>query len=134
MPKLRVGSSRSESEPAIVLSFRLPVALIQRIDRLAEREIRNRVNMVHVLLLEAVTHREQKQEQEQEHESHDQSHDQNQAAQKQAVAEVRDATGERLEEKQESGRRIRGRLGDAAYAARTANRAKLAQTSGLTRT
>lgn len=43
----------------LVLSFRLPEQLIQRVDALAEQELRSRVNMIHVLLEDALRAREQ---------------------------------------------------------------------------
>ena len=47
-------------ERTVVLSFRLPEKLIKRIDALAEAETRNRVNMVQVLLQEALDYRDAK--------------------------------------------------------------------------
>ena len=46
-------------EKTVVLSFRLPERLVKRIDALADNETRNRVNMVQVLLQEALDAREQ---------------------------------------------------------------------------
>jgi metal-responsive CopG/Arc/MetJ family transcriptional regulator len=46
-------------EKTVVLSFRLPERLVKRIDALADAETRNRVNMVQVLLQEALDSREQ---------------------------------------------------------------------------
>jgi metal-responsive CopG/Arc/MetJ family transcriptional regulator len=46
-------------QDSIVLSLRLPAKLVKRIDTLAERELRTRVNMIHVLLQEALDTREQ---------------------------------------------------------------------------
>lgn len=46
-------------EKTVVLSFRLPERLVKRIDTLADVETRNRVNMVQVLLQEALDSREQ---------------------------------------------------------------------------
>jgi len=45
-------------ERTVVLSFRLPERLVKRIDAHAENETRNRVNMVQVLLQEALDRRE----------------------------------------------------------------------------
>ena len=47
-------------EKTIVLSFRLPERLVKRIDALADTETRNRVNMVQVLLQEALDSRDEK--------------------------------------------------------------------------
>lgn len=46
-------------EKTMVLSFRLPEKLIKRIDTYAEAETRNRVNMVQVLLQEALDRRDE---------------------------------------------------------------------------
>src|ERR1039458_9481305 len=46
-------------QDSIVLSLRLPAKLVKRLDTLAERELRTRVNMIHVLLQEALNNREQ---------------------------------------------------------------------------
>lgn len=43
-----------------MLSLRLPEKLVKRLDTLAERELRTRVNMIHVLLQEALEKREEK--------------------------------------------------------------------------
>lgn len=48
-------------EKTIVLSFRLPDKLIKRIDSYADAETRNRVNMVQVLLQEALDARDEAQ-------------------------------------------------------------------------
>jgi len=45
-------------EKTVVLSFRLPERLVKRIDAHAESETRNRVNMVQVLLQEALDNRD----------------------------------------------------------------------------
>jgi predicted transcriptional regulator len=45
-------------ERSIVLSFRLPERLIKRVDLHAEKETRTRVNMVQVLLQEALDRRD----------------------------------------------------------------------------
>ena len=45
-------------QDSIVLSLRLPAKLVKRLDTLAERELRTRVNMIHVLLQEALDSRE----------------------------------------------------------------------------
>ena len=45
-------------DPTVVLSFRLPERLVKRIDALADAETRNRVNMVQVLLQEALDSRD----------------------------------------------------------------------------
>jgi metal-responsive CopG/Arc/MetJ family transcriptional regulator len=45
-------------QDSIVLSLRLPAKLVKRLDTLAERELRTRVNMIHVLLQEALDNRE----------------------------------------------------------------------------
>jgi metal-responsive CopG/Arc/MetJ family transcriptional regulator len=42
-----------------VLSLRLPEKLVKRVDTLAERNLRTRVNMIHLLLQEALDKREQ---------------------------------------------------------------------------
>jgi hypothetical protein len=47
-----------KSEGHVTLSFRLPAPLVKRIDAFAEKEIRNRINMVTVLLTEAVDARD----------------------------------------------------------------------------
>jgi predicted transcriptional regulator len=44
-------------ELSIVLSLRLPEKLVKRLDALAEQELRTRVNMIHVLLHEALKRR-----------------------------------------------------------------------------
>ena len=49
-----------QQERSIVLSLRLPEKLIKRLDTLAERELRTRVNMIHVLLHEALEKWEEK--------------------------------------------------------------------------
>lgn len=46
-------------EKTVVLSFRLPERLVKRIDALADAETRNRVNMVQVLLQEALESRDE---------------------------------------------------------------------------
>jgi metal-responsive CopG/Arc/MetJ family transcriptional regulator len=51
--------SRMAQQDSIVLSLRLPAKLVKRLDTLAERELRTRVNMIHVLLQEALDSREQ---------------------------------------------------------------------------
>jgi predicted transcriptional regulator len=43
----------------VVLSIRLPEKVVKRLDTLAEGELRTRVNMIHVLLQEALDKREQ---------------------------------------------------------------------------
>ena len=48
-----------QQERSTVLSLRLPEKLIKRLDTLAERELRTRVNMIHVLLHEALEKREE---------------------------------------------------------------------------
>ena len=48
-----------QQDRSIVLSLRLPEKLVKRLDTLAERELRTRVNMIHVLLHEALEKREQ---------------------------------------------------------------------------
>ena len=45
-------------QDSIVLSLRLPAKVVKRLDTLAERELRTRVNMIHVLLQEALDNRE----------------------------------------------------------------------------
>lgn len=45
-------------EKTLVLSFRLPEKLIKRVDEHAQTETRNRVNMVQVLLQEALDARD----------------------------------------------------------------------------
>ena len=50
---------RMAQQDSIVLSIRLPAKLVKRLDTLAERELRTRVNMIHVLLQEALDNREQ---------------------------------------------------------------------------
>jgi len=45
-------------QDSIVLSLRLPAKLVKRLDTLAETELRTRVNMIHVLLQEALDNRE----------------------------------------------------------------------------
>jgi metal-responsive CopG/Arc/MetJ family transcriptional regulator len=47
-------------EKTVVLSFRLPERLVKRIDAHADAETRNRVNMVQVLLQEALDNRDAK--------------------------------------------------------------------------
>ena len=47
-----------KAESTVVLSFRLPQRLVKRIDAHAERETRNRANMVQVLLQEALESRD----------------------------------------------------------------------------
>jgi metal-responsive CopG/Arc/MetJ family transcriptional regulator len=42
----------------LTLSFRLPERLIKRVDSQAEKETRNRVNMIQVLLQEALDRRD----------------------------------------------------------------------------
>jgi len=49
-----------QQERSIVLSLRLPEKLVKRLDTLAEQELRTRVNMIHVLLQEALKRREEK--------------------------------------------------------------------------
>jgi hypothetical protein len=48
----------ANTEKTIVRGFRLPESLFKRIDALAKEEMRNQVNMVHVLLEEALGARE----------------------------------------------------------------------------
>jgi metal-responsive CopG/Arc/MetJ family transcriptional regulator len=48
-------------ERSVVLSLRLPEKLVKRLDALAEQELRTRVNMIHLLLQEALDKREEKQ-------------------------------------------------------------------------
>ena len=48
-----------KQEPTLVLSFRLPKRLVERIDTYAEQETRNRANMVQVLLQEALNKRDE---------------------------------------------------------------------------
>jgi metal-responsive CopG/Arc/MetJ family transcriptional regulator len=45
-------------QDSVVLSLRLPAKLVKRLDTLAEQELRTRVNMIHVLLQEALDSRE----------------------------------------------------------------------------
>jgi metal-responsive CopG/Arc/MetJ family transcriptional regulator len=45
-------------ERTVVLSFRLPERLVKRVDIHAEKETRTRVNMVQVLLQEALDERD----------------------------------------------------------------------------
>jgi hypothetical protein len=45
-------------QDSVVLSLRLPAKLVKRLDTLAEQELRTRVNMIHVLLQEALDNRE----------------------------------------------------------------------------
>jgi metal-responsive CopG/Arc/MetJ family transcriptional regulator len=52
-------SVNMKAEPTVVLSFRLPQRLVKRIDTYAEKETRNRANMVQVLLQEALAGRDQ---------------------------------------------------------------------------
>jgi metal-responsive CopG/Arc/MetJ family transcriptional regulator len=47
-----------KAEPFLILSFRLPEPLIQRVDTQAEKETRTRTNMVTVLLQEALDERQ----------------------------------------------------------------------------
>jgi len=47
-----------QQERSIVLSLRLPEKLVKRLDALAEQDLRTRVNMIHLLLLEALDKRE----------------------------------------------------------------------------
>jgi metal-responsive CopG/Arc/MetJ family transcriptional regulator len=47
-----------QQERSIVLSLRLPEKLVKRLDALAERDLRTRVNMIHLLLQEALDKRE----------------------------------------------------------------------------
>ena len=49
-----------QQERSTVLSIRLPEKLVKRLDTLAEEELRTRVNMIHVLLQEALEKREEK--------------------------------------------------------------------------
>ncbi len=49
-----------QQERSIVLSLRLPEKLVKRLDTLAEQELRTRVNMIHVLLHEALERRAEK--------------------------------------------------------------------------
>ena len=49
-----------QQERSIVLSLRLPEKLVKRLDTLAERELRTRVNMIDVFLQEALVKREEK--------------------------------------------------------------------------
>jgi metal-responsive CopG/Arc/MetJ family transcriptional regulator len=51
---------KEKQRPSLVLSFRLPTVLIKKIDEIADAEIRNRVNMVEVLLREALDARDAK--------------------------------------------------------------------------
>jgi predicted DNA-binding protein len=48
----------TKTEKTVVLGIRIPVSLRDRIDVLAGDETRTRVNLIHVLLEEAVTARE----------------------------------------------------------------------------
>jgi metal-responsive CopG/Arc/MetJ family transcriptional regulator len=48
-----------QPERSVVLSLRLPEKLVKRVDTLAERNLRTRVNMIHLLLQEALDKREQ---------------------------------------------------------------------------
>lgn len=50
----------------VVVSFRLPKALIEAVDALAHRETRTRVNMVQVLLQEALESRDRREKEQQE--------------------------------------------------------------------
>lgn len=50
-----------QQERSIVLSLRLPEKLVKRLDILAEQELRTRVNMIHLLLQEALERRAEKQ-------------------------------------------------------------------------
>jgi metal-responsive CopG/Arc/MetJ family transcriptional regulator len=47
-----------QQERSIVLSLRLPEKLVKRLDALAEQDLRTRVNMIHLLLQEALDKRE----------------------------------------------------------------------------
>ena len=49
---------KKQESGTLVLSFRLPEQLIKRVDLFAEKELRSRVNMIHVLLEEALRARE----------------------------------------------------------------------------
>src|SRR2546428_5763297 len=49
-----------QQERSMVLSLRLPEKLVKRVDTLAEQELRTRVNMIHVLLHEALERRAEK--------------------------------------------------------------------------
>jgi len=49
-----------QQERSMVLSLRLPEKLVKRVDTLAEQELRTRVNMIHVLLHEALEKRAEK--------------------------------------------------------------------------
>ena len=48
-----------QQERSIVLSLRLPEKLVKRLDAIAEKELRTRVNMIHLLLQEALEKRGQ---------------------------------------------------------------------------
>jgi metal-responsive CopG/Arc/MetJ family transcriptional regulator len=49
-----------QQERSVVLSLRLPEKLVKRLDTLADQELRTRVNMIHLLLQEALEKREEK--------------------------------------------------------------------------
>jgi len=49
-----------QQELSVVVSVRLPEKLVKRLDTLAEQELRTRVNMIHVLLHEALERRTEK--------------------------------------------------------------------------
>jgi metal-responsive CopG/Arc/MetJ family transcriptional regulator len=53
-------ATTKSTETHLVLSFRLPRRLIDRVDKHADRETRSRVNMVQVLLQEALDKRDSK--------------------------------------------------------------------------
>jgi metal-responsive CopG/Arc/MetJ family transcriptional regulator len=48
-----------QQERSIVFSLRLPEKLVKRLDTLAGQQLRTRVNMIHLLLQEALAKREQ---------------------------------------------------------------------------
>ncbi len=49
-----------QQELSVVVSLRLPEKLVKRLDTLAGQELRTRVNMIHVLLREALDRRAEK--------------------------------------------------------------------------
>jgi metal-responsive CopG/Arc/MetJ family transcriptional regulator len=53
-------TSERSPDRTLTLSFRLPERLIKRVDLQAEKETRNRVNMIQVLLQEALDRRKGK--------------------------------------------------------------------------
>jgi predicted transcriptional regulator len=59
MEELSMARTKS-TEPHVVLSFRLPKQIIERVDKYADRETRTRINMVTVLLQEALARRDKR--------------------------------------------------------------------------